>query len=173
MPVRVPRISHIDRSLRSGVVLLLFVLVCLVLWHAPALCATIDEDIEAQEIDFTNLSLEELKTIKITSASKKPSSLSELPSAAFVITQKDIRRSGATSIPELLRMVPGVQVARISATEWAVSIRDLNTLFANKLLVLIDGRSVYSHVASGVFWDIQDTLLEDVDRIEVIRGPGA
>ncbi|WP_373497964.1 TonB-dependent receptor plug domain-containing protein [Desulfococcus sp.] len=125
------------------------------------------------DIDFTEFSLEELKSVKITSASKMPENLSEVPSAVFVITRDDIRRSGATSIPEALRMAPGVEVARISATEWAVNMRDLNQLFANKLLVLMDGRSIYSHVASGVFWDIQDTVLEDIDRIEVIRGPGA
>jgi iron complex outermembrane recepter protein len=125
------------------------------------------------EIDFTQFSLEELKNVKISSASKRPERLSEVPAAVYVITQEDIRRSGATSIPELLRMVPGVQVARISATEWAVNIRGLNELFSNKLLVLIDGRSIYTHVFSGVFWDIRDTVLEDIERIEVIRGPGA
>ncbi len=125
------------------------------------------------EIDFTQFSLEELKNVKISSASKMPERLSEVPAAVFVITQEDIRRSGATSIPELLRMVPGVQVARISATEWAVNIRGLNELFSNKLLVLIDGRSIYTNVFSGVFWDVRDTVLEDIDRIEVIRGPGA
>ncbi len=125
------------------------------------------------EIDFTEFSLEELKNVKITSASKTPEKLSKTPAAVFVITQEDIKRSGATSIPEVLRMAPGVQVARISATEWAVNIRGLNELYSNKLLVLIDGRSVYSNALSGVFWDIQDTVLEDIDRIEIIRGPGA
>ncbi|GBC60222.1 TonB-dependent receptor [Desulfonema ishimotonii] len=125
------------------------------------------------DIDFTQFSLEELKNVKIVSASKKPERISEVPAAVFVITRQDIRRSGATSIPEALRMAPGVQVARISATEWAVSMRDVNALFANKLLVLIDGRNIYTHVFSGVFWDMQDTLLEDIERIEVIRGPGA
>ncbi len=125
------------------------------------------------EIDFTSLSLEELKNVKITSASRMPEKLSEAAAAVFVITGDDIRRSGATSIPEVLRMAPGVQVARISATEWAVNIRGLNEQFSNKLLVLMDGRSVYTHVYSGVFWDMQDTVLEDIDRIEIIRGPGA
>lgn len=124
-------------------------------------------------IDFTSLSLEELKNVKITSASRTPEKLSETAAAVFVITGDDIRRSGATNIPEVLRMAPGVQVARISATEWAVNIRGLNEQFSNKLLVLVDGRSVYTHVYSGVFWDMQDTLLEDIERIEIIRGPGA
>ena len=125
------------------------------------------------DIDFTQFSLEELKSVQITSASKMPENISEIPAAVFVITQDDIRQSGVTSIPEALRMAPGVEVARVSATEWAVNMRDLNQLFANKLLVLMDGRIIYSHLASGVFWDIQDTVLEDIDRIEVIRGPGA
>ncbi|MGE0084625.1 MAG: TonB-dependent receptor plug domain-containing protein [Desulfococcaceae bacterium] len=124
-------------------------------------------------IDFTSLSLEELKNVKITSVSRTPEKLSEAAAAVFVITGDDIRRSGATSIPEVLRMAPGVQVARISATEWAVNIRGLNEQFSNKLLVLMDGRSVYTHVYSGVFWDMQDTVLEDIERIEIIRGPGA
>lgn len=126
-----------------------------------------------KEPDFTALSLEELKNVRITSATKFPEPLSEVPAAVFVITQEDIRRSGATTIPDLLRMAPGVQVARVSATEWAVNMRGVNQLFSNKLLVLIDGRSVYSHVFSGVFWDVQDLPLADIDRIEIIRGPGA
>lgn len=109
----------------------------------------------------------------VTSVSKKKQKLSEAAAAVYVITQDDIRRSGATSIPEALRMVPGLQVARLDANKWAVSSRGFNGRFANKLLVLIDGRSVYSPLFSGVYWDVQDTLLEDVDRIEVIRGPGA
>lgn len=125
------------------------------------------------KVDFTKFSLEELKNVEIVSVSKKPEKVSEVPAAVFVITQKDIRRSGATSIPEALRMAPGVHVARINTTEWAVNIRGLNDKFANNLLVLIDGRSIYSHFYSGVFWDIQDTVMEDIERIEVIRGPGA
>jgi iron complex outermembrane receptor protein len=116
--------------------------------------------------------LEELMTVEVTSVSKKEQTLFEAPAAIYVITQEDIRRSGATSIPEALRMVPGVQVARIDANKWAISARGFNNEFANKLLVLIDGRSVYTPSYAGVFWDVQDTLLEDIDRIEVIRGPG-
>ncbi len=119
------------------------------------------------------LSLQELMSIEISSVSKKEQMLSDAPAAIFVITQEDIRRSGATSIPEALRMVPGVEVARIDANKWAITARGFNGIFANKLLVLIDGRSVYSPLFSGVFWSAQDTLLEDIDRIEVIRGPGA
>lgn len=111
--------------------------------------------------------------IEVTSVSKKPQRLANAAAAAFVISQDDIRRSGATSIPDLLRMVPGLQVARIDANKWAVSIRGFNGRFANKLLVLRDGRSVYTPLFSGVYWEQQDTPLEDIERIEVIRGPGA
>ncbi|MBN1140961.1 MAG: TonB-dependent receptor [Deltaproteobacteria bacterium] len=123
--------------------------------------------------DYTRLSIEELMEIEITSAAKKPQQLSKAAAAIFVITDEDIRRSGATCIPEVLRMVPGLEVARIDANKWAVTARGFNEQFANKLLVLIDGRTVYSPFFSGVSWDAQDTLLEDIDRIEVIRGPGA
>ena len=91
----------------------------------------------------------------------------------FVITQEDIRRSGARSIPEALRLAPGLEVARIDANKWAIASRGFNGRFTNKLLVLIDGRSVYTPLFSGVYWNVQDVFLEDVDRIEVIRGPGA
>ena len=123
--------------------------------------------------DLTELTLEELMDIEVASASKKIQKMSEAAAAIFVITQEDIRRSGVTSIAEALRMAPGLQVARIDANKWAVTSRGFNGRFANKLLVLMDGRSVYTPFFSGVFWDIQDTLLEDIDRIEVIRGPGA
>jgi iron complex outermembrane receptor protein len=134
--------------------------------------AAVSDSVE-KPVDFTKFSLEELKNVEIVSASKKPERLSEVAGAVHVITQNDIRRSGATSIPEALRLAPGVHVARISATDWAINIRGLNSQYAQNLLVLIDGRSVYTHVFSGVFWDIQDTVMEDIDRIEVIRGPGA
>lgn len=123
--------------------------------------------------DLTSLSLEDLAEIKVTSVSKKEEKLSETTAAIHVITQEDIRRSGVTSIAEALRLVPGMQVARQNAHTWAISARGFNDTFANKLLVLIDGRSVYTPLFSGVFWDVQDTLLDDIDRIEVIRGPGS
>jgi iron complex outermembrane receptor protein len=123
--------------------------------------------------DLADLSLEDLMDLEVTSVSKKAEKLSDSAAAIYVITNEDIRRSGATSIPEALRMAPGVQVAQISANRWAISARGFNGEFANKLLVLIDGRSVYTPLFSGVFWDVQDVMLEDVARIEVIRGPGA
>jgi iron complex outermembrane receptor protein len=123
--------------------------------------------------DLAELSIEDLMNIEITTVAKKPQKLSDAAAAIFVITQEDIRRSGATSIPEALRMVPGLQVARIDANKWAITSRGFNGRFANKLLVLMDGRTVYTPLFSGVYWDMQDTLLEDVERIEIIRGPGA
>jgi len=118
------------------------------------------------------MSVDDLMNVEVTSVSRKGQKLSDTAAAVFVITQDDIRRSAATSIPEVLRMVPGLDVARINGNVWAISARGSNGEFANKLLVMIDGRSVYNPLFSGVYWDVQDTLLEDVDRIEVIRGPG-
>src|SRR5713101_3464731 len=123
--------------------------------------------------DFGNMSLDQLMNYPVTSPTKHEGKLSETPAAIEVITQEDIRRSGVTSIPEALRMAPGLEVAKVDAHTWAISSRGFNDVFANKLLVLQDGRSVYTPLFSGVFWDVQDTLLEDIDRIEVIRGPGA
>jgi len=126
-----------------------------------------------RQSDLTELSLEELMNIEVTSVSKKTEKLSKAAAAIFVITQEDIHRSGVTSIPEALRLAPGIEVARVDAHTWAISARGFNDVFANKLLVLLDGRSIYTPLFSGVFWDQQDTLLEDIERIEVIRGPGA
>ena len=123
--------------------------------------------------DVTTLSLEDLMNLQVTSVSKRTQKVADAAAAIFVITQEDIRRSGATSIPEALRMVPGVEVARIDENKWAIGSRGFNGRFDNKLLVLIDGRSVYTPLFSGVYWNVQDVMLEDVDRIEVIRGPGA
>ncbi|MFH1312486.1 MAG: TonB-dependent receptor [Candidatus Eisenbacteria bacterium] len=119
------------------------------------------------------LSIEELMEIEVTSVSRRPERLSETAAAVFVITAEDIRRSGFTSIAEALRMVPGLEVARIDASKWSVASRGFSGRLASKLLVLIDGRSVYTPLFSGVFWNRQDVLLEDISRIEVIRGPGA
>lgn len=122
--------------------------------------------------ELLTLSIEELMNMDITSVAKKAQPLSDAAAAAYVITQEDIQRSGLRSIPEILRLAPGVQVARVDANRWSISIRGLNGLFASSLLVLIDGRSIYTPTFGGVFWDVQDTLLEDIERIEVVRGPG-
>ncbi len=127
---------------------------------------------EQNPLNLADLSLEELMDIKVTSVSKKEQTLSQAAAAIFVITQEDIRRSGVTTIPEALRMAPGVEVAQVDANKWAITIRGFNNLFASKLLVMIDGRTIYTPLFSGVYWDVQDTVLEDIDRIEVIRGPG-
>jgi iron complex outermembrane recepter protein len=119
------------------------------------------------------LSMEELMNSKVITATRSEQQLTDTAAAAYVITQDDIRRSGATTIPEALRMVPGLHVARINATKWAISARGFNGLIADKLLVLMDGRSLYSPIHKGVFWEIQDRVLDDIERIEVIRGPGA
>ncbi len=148
------------------VVLLLFI-------QAPPTARAFPEEQEESPTALKQLSLEELINIEITSVSKKAEKLSETAAAVYVITQEDIRRSGATSIAEALRMAPGVQVARIDSSTWAISARGFNSQYANKLLVLMDGRSVYTPLFSGVNWELQDTMIEDIERIEVIRGPGA
>ena len=121
-------------------------------------------------LDF---SIEELMNIEVTTVSRRSQKLTEVAAAIFVITQDDIRRSGATSIPDALRMAPGVQVERVATDKWAISIRGFNGLYANKLQVLMDGRSVYNPLFAGVQWEQQDTLMADIERIEVIRGPAA
>ncbi len=123
--------------------------------------------------ELKGLPLEEILKVQIWSASRKEETAQQTAAAVSVITQEDIRRSGVTSIPEALRLSPGMHVARLSSHEWAISARGLLASTGNKLQVLMDGRSVYSPLFSGVFWDVQDTMLEDIERIEVIRGPGA
>ncbi|MEO8049215.1 MAG: TonB-dependent receptor [Acidobacteriota bacterium] len=122
--------------------------------------------------DLTQFSLEDLMSVQVTSVSKKEQKISKTGAAIFVITAEDIRRSGSTNIPDLLRIVPGVNVAQIDSNQWAVSIRGFNSAISNKVLVLIDGRSVYFNSFSGAFWDVIDVPPEDIERIEVIRGPG-
>lgn len=123
--------------------------------------------------DLTEVPVEKLMEIEVYSPAKRAEKLSESPAAISVLTQEDIHRSGATSIPEALRLAPGLDVAQVDGEQWAISARGFNDVFANKLLVLQDGRSVYTPLFSGVFWNVQDPFLPDVDRIEVIRGPGA
>jgi iron complex outermembrane recepter protein len=121
---------------------------------------------------LAHLSIEELGDIEITSVSKRTELLSDAAASVYVITADDIRRSGATSIPEILRLAPNLQVARVDASQYAITARGFNSTTANKLLVLIDGRSVYTPLYSGVFWDVQDIMPESIERIEVISGPG-
>src|SRR5256886_758957 len=140
---------------------------------AVCLTTTTEAQTSRSVPDVTAMSMEDLMNMQVTSVSKRTQKVADAAAAIFVITQEDIRRSGATSIPEALRMVPGLQVARIDENKWAIGSRGFNGRFDNKLLVLIDGRSVYTPLFSGVYWNVQDVMLEDVDRIEVIRGPGA
>jgi iron complex outermembrane receptor protein len=157
-------------------------------WHAGALFALIllvlcggsvqssradaTQDTQNPPDDLKQLSLEQLGAVEVTTASKEPEEVWKTPAAIYVITQEDIRRSGATSVPEILRMVPGVEVARIDSDHWSVGIRGFGSEFSKSVLVLIDGRSVYTPLFAGVYWELQNVLLEDVERIEVIRGPG-
>lgn len=129
----------------------------------------------ATAVDLADLSLEDLANIKVTSVSKRPESLADAAGSVFVITADDIRRAGATTLAEALRLAPNLHVARVSASGYAISARGSNgstTSAPNKLLVMIDGRSVYTPLFSGVFWDVQDVMLEDIERIEVSSGPG-
>ena len=118
------------------------------------------------------MSVEELMGIEVTTVSRRESTVGQSPAAIHVITQEDIRRSGATTIPELFRGVPGMDVARIDNNKWAVSVRGFNARFQDKLLVQMDGRTLYNPIFSGVYWDSVDYPLEDIERIEIIRGPG-
>jgi iron complex outermembrane receptor protein len=130
------------------------------------------DDQVATPNDLSGASLEDLMNIRITSAERKDQRADDAAAAVHVITQDDIRRSGMTKLAELFRVVPGMQVARVNASEWAVSVRGFNGLFSDKLLVLIDGRSLYNRGFSGVFWDGLNMMVSDIERIEVIRGPG-
>ncbi|MFA5910934.1 MAG: TonB-dependent receptor [Vicinamibacterales bacterium] len=123
--------------------------------------------------DLSEMSLEDLMRIEITSVSRREQPASDAAAAIYVITHDAIRRSGMSTIPDLLRLAPGVNVAQGNFNKWAVSVRGFNGLYSNKLLVLVDGRSIYNRLFSGVFWEVGDLMLDDIDRIEVIRGPGA
>ncbi len=135
------------------------------------------DDILDMELDLEQLGNVDVVVpafdVEVMSVTKRESTIGKSPAAVFVITRDMIRRSGKTTVPALLRMVPGMQVARIDANKWAISSRGFNGRYTNKLLVLVDGRTVYTPIFAGVFWSAQDMVLEDIERIEVIRGPGA
>lgn len=141
-------------------------------WLAGLAPATLAQRKALEKEDLTEMSIEELMNIEVTSVSKKKERSWETAAALSVLTGEDLERSGVRTIPDALRLVPGVHVARVDANKWAVSIRGFSNRFTNKLLVLMDGRSVYTPLFAGVYWDVQDTLLADLDRVEVIRGPG-
>jgi iron complex outermembrane receptor protein len=147
--------------------------VVLALGVAGALAAPAWADEGPSVSDLGQLSLEELGEIQVSSVSKHDESLAEAPAAVYVITAEDIRRSGATSLPEALRLAPNLDVARLNTSAYTITARGFNSPeSANKLLVLIDGRSVYTPLASTVFWESVGVLLSDIDRIEVVSGPG-
>ena len=131
-----------------------------------------DTPVGAGSTAYKKLSLEELMNVEVTSASKRPEKLSETASAIQAISGDDIHRSGATILPEALRLLPNLQVAQVNSSQWAISARGFNNTLANKMLVLIDGRAVYTPLYAGVFWDVQNVMLEDIDRIEAVSGPG-
>ena len=138
---------------------------------APVLLAEIPKGATSQN-PLKTMTLEELGNTEVTTVSKEPVEVWNTPAAIYVITQDDIQRSGATSIPEALRLAPGVEVARITSGEYAIGIRGFNSRLSRSVLVLIDGRTVYTTFTAGTYWETQDVLLRDIDRIEVIRGPG-
>lgn len=171
---RVWRIAH-----RFGMIARKYLLKPILLVAAIGLASfatTLSAQTTQQDQNTSNnlkqMSLEELGNVKVTTVSKEPEKLLRTPAAIYVLTQDDIRRAGVTSVPEALRLVPGVEVSRIDSDGWAVGIRGFGGAFSRSVLVLIDGRSVYTPLFEGVYWDVQNVMLQDVDRIEIIRGPG-
>lgn len=162
-PQQAPDIPRTGTGKSTRRSLLLALIACAL--PLPALSAEIDA--------LLQLSLEELSNLEVTSVSRREESLAGAAASIYVLTSDDIRRSGATTLPEVLRLAPNLQVARIDSVRYAISARGFNNSIGNKLLVLIDGRTVYTSLFSGVFWEMQDTLLQDIERIEVISGPGA
>lgn len=160
-----PRAFSFSSALfRAGAMLVAFLSML-----APPLFA-VQADVGPEEL--ADLTLEQLANIRVTLVSRLAERLSDAPASIYVIRGEDIRRSGATSLPEALRLAPNLAVARADANQYAISARGFNSVLANKMLVMIDGRTVYSPLFSGVFWEIQDVVLEDIDRIEVVSGPG-
>lgn len=164
--------AHLPRQLRlAGRALVICGACCALAMSCAASAEEANPDPKNPE-NLTQLSLEDLGKVEITTVSKSSETIQKTPAAAYVITREEIERSGATSLPEALRLAPGVEVARIDADHWSVSVRGFAGQFSKSLLVLIDGRSVYTPLFSGVYWDAQNVMFEDIDRIEVIRGPG-
>jgi iron complex outermembrane receptor protein len=146
-------------------------LLCLAAQYSAAVAADVQMAATSSS-NLSHLSIEQLADIEVSSVSKRPERLADAPAAIYVITREDIREAGVTTLPEALRLAPNLQVARSNANTYAITARGFNGSNANKLLVLIDGRSVYTPLQAGVFWDVQDVMLDDIDRIEVVSGPG-
>ncbi len=155
--------AYLARALRNAVPPMLLLL--------PAAAGA--QMLLAQAPQLADLSLEELGNLRVTTAALRPERYSDTPASIYVITNDEIRHAGATTLPEALRLAPNLEVAQVSATSYAISARGFQNVITNKLLVLLDGRTLYTTVLSGVLWDAQDVLLDDVERIEVISGPGA
>jgi iron complex outermembrane receptor protein len=169
------RVALRRRAMGAGGRKRIYQILGLVLALAPAASAFPDTPQVLAAVDAAEIfemSIEELGKLRVTSVSRRSESLRRAPSSIYVITREEIRRSGLSKLPEILRLAPGVEVARNNTHSWTISIRGFNSDLSNKLLVLIDGRSVYSPLFAGVFWDAQDTLVQDIERIEVISGPG-
>jgi iron complex outermembrane receptor protein len=160
--------SHVRRIVNASLLAFLLSLVgpAEVIWAQSA------QSDQTPTVNLKQLSLEQLGDVEVTTVSKDPQQVLKTPAAVFVITQEDIRRSGATSIPAALRLAPGVEVAQIDGNHWSVAIRGFAGQFSKSLLVLVDGRSIYTPLFEGVYWDLPYVMLEDVERIEVVRGPG-
>jgi iron complex outermembrane recepter protein len=165
--VRIASCAPLKRSLNPALLLAFFASLLV----SPAQVRA-DEAPQTSGATLSGLTLEQLGNVEVTTASKEPEQVWNTPAAIYVITQEDIRRSGATSIPEILRMAPGVEVSRIDSDHWAVGIRGFGSQFSKSVLVLIDGRSVYTPLFAGVYWQVQNVPLQDIERIEIIRGPG-
>jgi iron complex outermembrane receptor protein len=146
--------------------------VCLLLVLMSAAHASAQSDVAHLAQDLKRLTIEELAEVDITTASRRVERLSDTPAAVAIVSDEDVRRSGVTKVAEAMRLAGGLDVVRIHGNAWAVSARGFTITMANKLLVLLDGRTVYSPLFSGTFWDAQDMTLNDIDRIEVVRGPG-
>ncbi len=160
--VRRPFTSSEVRSIRLGAVGKIVVCSLLLLGLCDQNLASTPQNDQKSDQPLKRLSLEQLGNIKTTTASKEPVAATRTPAAIYVTTQEDIRRSGATSIPEVLRLVPGVEVARIDSSRWSIGVRGFGSRLSRSVLVLIDGRTVYTPLFAGVYWDVQDTLLEDI-----------
>src|SRR6204780_3711407 len=152
----------------------LICLICLLLLLCPFYLpgALMRADAPQGAAALKQLSLEQLSEIDVTTPSKTPQTVFQSPTAVYVITGDDVKRSGATSIPEALRQAPGVEGARIDGNKWSIGIRGFGSRLARSVLVLIDGRTVYNTLFDGTYWEVQNVMIEDIDRIEVIRGPG-
>ncbi len=158
--------------LKVGLELLGWAIVLVSICGGAQRAAAFTADVQESISQFKRMSLDELLNEKVVTVSKSPERISSAAAAIQVITSEDIRRSAATTLPEALRLASNLQVARVSSSSWAISARGFNNTLANKLLVMIDGRTVYTPLYAGVFWDVQNVMLEDIDRIEVVSGPG-